>query len=192
MAVVRTAVEGLGGSLTLETQPGKGTHFTIQLPLTLAIADAVIVSVGGQKFAVPQTSVREIIQVEASALKKLENNELMTYRTGVLPVVRLAPFFGMTEADTKTSFALVMGQGVASVAILVERVFGLREIVVRSLTDALIRVPGIAAATELGDGRVVLILDPLTLARAARKQSRGEKARQTHRMIATEPVGVAG
>ena len=192
MAVVRTAVEGLGGALTLETQQGKGTHFTIQLPLTLAIADAVIVSVGGQKFAVPQTSVREIIQVDPSSLKTLENNELMPYRTGVLPVVRLAPFFGMPETDTPTSFALVMGQGIAAVAILVERVFGLREIVVRSLTDPLIRVPGIAAATELGDGRVVLILDALALARAARKQSRGEKARQAKRMIATDAVGVAG
>lgn len=172
MAVVRNAVEELGGSLTLETWPGKGTRFKIQLPLTLAIADALIVSVGGQTFAVPQVSVREIIQVEFTALKALENNELLPYRGQALPVVRLAPYFGLAGTSNQAAYALVMGQGQGLVAILVDRLFGLREIVVRSLNDPLLRVPGIAAATELGDGRLVLILDPLALARAARKQSR--------------------
>ncbi len=175
MAVVRTVVAELGGTLSLNTQPGKGTCFTIQLPLTLAIADALIVAVGGQTFAVPQVSVREVIQVESAALRRIENNELAPYRTGVLTLVRLAAYFGLPERTGGAFYALVIGTGLGAVGLVVERVVGLREIVVRPLADPLVRVPGFGGATELGDGRVVLILDALSLVRAARKQSRRER-----------------
>ena len=175
MAVVRTVVEELGGSLTLDTRIGRGTRFTIQLPLTLAIADALIVAVSGQTFAVPQVAVREVIQVEPATLTALENNELIPYRDGVLPLVRLAAFFGLAEPVGRPFYALVIGAGLAAVGLAVERVIGLREVVVRPLTDALMRVPGIAGATELGDGRAVLILDAVPLARAARKQLRSDR-----------------
>jgi two-component system, chemotaxis family, sensor kinase CheA len=177
MAVVRTVVEELGGSLTLDTRAGRGTRFAIQLPLTLAIADALIVAVGGQTFAVPLVAVREVIQVECSAPKAVENNELIPYRDGVLPLVRLGAVFGLVEQPARSFYALVAGGGPAAVGIAVERVLGLREIVVRPLTDPLVRVPGIAGATELGDGRVVLILDPMPLARAVRRQAHDERGR---------------
>lgn len=186
MAVVRAVVEELGGTLTLATRPGQGSRFTIQLPLTLAIADALIVSVGGQTFAVPQVAVREVIQVDVAALKRFEKNELLPYRDGVLPLVRLAAFFGLAERPDGSFYALVLGAGTGAVGLAVERVLGLREIVVRPLTDPLIRAPGIAGATELGDGRAVLILDVLPLARAARRQSRSEKAKPGAR--AMEPA----
>ena len=182
MAVVRNAVEELGGSLALDTRSGKGTRFTIQLPLTLAIADALIVAVGSQTFAVPQVAVREVIQVEPATLKVLENNELIPYREGVLPLVRLAAIFGLAERPAPAFYVLVIGSGLGAIGLAVDRVLGLREIVVRPLTDPLVRVPGITGATELGDGRAVLILDPLPLARAARKQSRAEKAEAGRRV----------
>jgi two-component system, chemotaxis family, sensor kinase CheA len=172
MGVVRTVIEELGGSMSLETQPGKGTHFTIHLPLTLAIADALIVTVSGQTFAVPQVAVREVLQVEPANLRVLENNELIPYRAGVLPLVRLTAFFGHPEQPGGSFHTLVIGTGRNAVGLAVERVVGLREIVVRPLADVLLRVPGIAGVTELGDGRVVLILDAVPLARAARKQLR--------------------
>ena len=172
MAVVRTVIEELGGSMTLETRVGQGTHFTIQLPLTLAIADALIVTVSGQTFAVPQVAVREVLQVEPANLRVLENNELIPYRAGVLPLVRLTTFFGQPDQPGGSFHTLVVGTGRNAVGLAVERVIGLREIVVRPLADALLRVPGIAGVTELGDGRVVLILDAVPLARAARKQTR--------------------
>jgi two-component system chemotaxis sensor kinase CheA len=184
MAVVRAVVEELGGSLALNTQVGRGTRFTIELPLTLAIADALIVSVGGQTFAVPQVAVREVIQVDPRALTTLENNEIMPYRDGVLPLVRLGAFLGLSEQPGRRCYALVVGGGLGTVGIAVERVLGLREVVVRPLTDPLVRVPGVAGATELGDGRVVLILDAMPLARAARKQSRGAKANPPTRIPA--------
>ena len=167
MAVVRTVVEELGGFLTLETQLGKGTHFRIQLPLTLAIADALIVSVAGQTFAVAQVAVREVIQVEPGTAKVLENNEIIPYRSGVLPLLRLAAFFGLARGKDQAFHVLVVGTGLSAIGLVVERVLELREIVVRPAADPLIQVTGVAGATELGDGRAVLILDTVALSRVA-------------------------
>ena len=208
MAIVKNAVLELGGTLTLETQPGTGSRFRIQLPLTLAIADALIVSVAGQTFAVPQSSVLEVIEVQSTACTRLQNSEIISYRGGVLPIIRLARLFGLSEAEhrgeaaprkvglgtrspentggnsepfapaehERTSspepntaparfYAFVVGSGLSAVGIAVDGILGLREIVVRPLTDPLVTVPGIAGATDLGDGRVVLILDTAALTR---------------------------
>jgi two-component system chemotaxis sensor kinase CheA len=167
MAVVRAAVRELGGTLALDTEPGRGTCFAIQLPLTLAITDALIVRVGGRSFAVPQSGVDEIVEVESSAIRQLENNELVAHRGGVLPLIRLARLFGLPESPRDVCHALVVGRGSAAVAFAVERVAGQREIVVRPFGDALLAVDGITGATELGDGRAVLIVDVVALARRA-------------------------
>jgi two-component system chemotaxis sensor kinase CheA len=159
MSVVKNTVLGLGGEFALDSEAGRGTRFTVQLPITLAIADALIVSAGGQKFAVPQTSVREVIEVEPASVKAFENNELIHYRGGVLPIVRLARVFELDEKYERAFHAFVVGVGLNAVGIAVDRILGQREIVVRAINDPLIQVAGIAGATELGDGRVVLILD---------------------------------
>ncbi len=177
MDVVRRVVEELGGTLTLHTHVGQGTRFAIQLPLTLAIADALIVAVGGQTYAVPQVAVREVIQVQPESLTALENNEILSYHGGVLPLLRLTAFFGSPTRPEGAFYALVVGEGIQAVGIAVDRVLGLREIVVRPLADPLVQVPGVGGATELGDGRAVLILDTAALARAARRQRRGERSK---------------
>jgi two-component system chemotaxis sensor kinase CheA len=169
MNVVRNTVVDLGGSLSLDTRRGRGTRFTIQLPLTLAITDALIVDAGGQRYAVPQSSVREVIEIDPATVTALENNEVIRYRGGVLPLLRLARLFGLKERSGRALYALVAVGGQNPVAIVVDRLSGQREIVVRTFTDPLIRIAGIAGATELGDGRVVLILDLPALAHAARK-----------------------
>lgn len=159
MAVVRNTVEGLGGTLALASEAGRGTRFTMQLPVTLAIADALIVAVGEQRFAVPQSAVREVLEVEPEKLKAFQNNEVIAYRGGVLPIIRLARLFGLTENNGRAFHAFVIGSGTSAAGIAVDRILGQREIVVRAINDPLIQVRGIAGATELGDGRVVLILD---------------------------------
>jgi two-component system, chemotaxis family, sensor kinase CheA len=169
MDVVRRAAEALGGSLSLATTPGKGTRFTARLPVTLAIADAVIVAVGGQTYAVPQSAVREVVQVEPGSATAFENNELLRLRGGVVPLVRLTDLFGAPRPEGGFP-ALVVGEGGRAVALATDRVLGLREVVVRPLADPLVQSPGLAGATELGDGRAVLILDPAGLARAARSR----------------------
>ena len=172
MDVVRRAVEELNGSLTLQTVVGKSTRFAIELPLTLAIADALIVTVEGQKYAIPQAAVREVLQVAPAAVHALEHNEIISYRTGVLPLMRLGAFFGGVVRTNGDCFVLVIGEGVHALGITVDRILGLREIVVRPLTDEMIQVDGIAGATELGDGRVVLILDAAGLMRTAKRVNR--------------------
>jgi two-component system chemotaxis sensor kinase CheA len=159
MAVVRNAVQGLGGALALASEAGRGTRFTIQLPVTLAIADALIVAVGNQRFAIPQSSVHEVMEVEPEKVKAFQSNEVIGYRGGVLPIIRLARLFGLTEKPGQALHAFVVGNGTSAAGIAVDRILGQREIVVRAINDPLIQVRGIAGATELGDGRVVLILD---------------------------------
>jgi two-component system chemotaxis sensor kinase CheA len=169
MDVVRRAVEELGGTLTLHTELGRGSRFVIQLPLTLAITDALIVSVGNERYAVPQTAVREIIEVEQSAIRSIENHELLHYHGGALTLLRLDRLFRMPDTKADSHHVLVVGEGRQSVGLVVRRMLGLREIVVRPLTDRLVQVPGISGATELGDGEVVLILDVANLLRLSKK-----------------------
>lgn len=166
MSVVKNTVLGLGGALSLDSEPGRGTRFTIQLPVTLAIADALILSAGGQKFAVPQSSVREVMEIEPDSVRAFENNEIIQYRGGVLPVVRLARLFNLDEKYERAFHLFVVGDGLNAVGIAVDRILGQREIVVRTINDPLIQVAGITGATELGDGRVVLILDAAGLVRS--------------------------
>lgn len=159
MDVVKRALEDLGGSISLATKIGEGTTLTIELPLTLAIAEALIVSVNGQRFAVPQSAVREVLEVEAASTKVLENNEIISYRGRVLPLLRLAHIFEMDSQRGETFHVLVIGEETNAVGLAVDRILGQREIVVRAIKDPLAQSRGIAGATELGDQRVVLILD---------------------------------
>jgi two-component system chemotaxis sensor kinase CheA len=167
MAVVRSAIQELGGALTLDTVAGRGTRFLVELPLTLAITDAIIASVGGQTFAVPQSSVREVIEVAPDAVRALENHEIVPYRGGVLPLLRLAGLFGLASRPGRTLHVFVTGSGASAVAVAVDRIHTQREIVVRPMTDPLVRSEGITGATDLGDGRVVLIVDLIRTTRAA-------------------------
>jgi two-component system chemotaxis sensor kinase CheA len=161
--VVKKAIEELGGRISLATRVGEGTAFTIELPLTLAIAEAFIVTVNGQRFAVPQSSVREVLEVESAATKVLENNEIISYRGRVLPLLRLARIFEMNYQREARFHVLVLGEGTNAVGLAVDRILGQREIVVRAIKDPLAQSRGIAGATELGDQRVVLILDTTAL-----------------------------
>jgi two-component system chemotaxis sensor kinase CheA len=169
MDVVKKTVESLSGTLSLSTEAGKGTTFRIELPLTLAIAEALIVTAGGETYAVPQTNVREVIEVEPSSVRALERNEIIAYREGVLPLMRLSKVFNLSSpapARDGAFHVFVTGSGPNALGIAVDRVIGHREIVVRGIGDHLIQVPGIAGATNLGDDRVVLILDVPALRRS--------------------------
>ena len=168
MAVVRRTVQELGGTMRLAWNPGQGTRFTFDLPLTLAITDALIARVGAETFAVPQATIREVIEVEAAAIHALETGEIVQYRGIPLPIVRLSKVLAVPVKPAARLHAFVVGGSGSATALVVDRIVGQREIVVRSTSDRLIRVDGIAGATDLGDGRAVLILDAAALARYAR------------------------
>jgi two-component system, chemotaxis family, sensor kinase CheA len=170
MGVVKNTVLELGGQISLETKLNQGTKFRIELPLTLAIADVLTVKVAQEIYAVPLSSVREVIEVDHHKITYLENNQIISYRAQVLPLLRLKTLFKTDLNQEKTpeqeeffrenvEYAIVVGSGLDLVGILVDRIIGKREIVVHPLIDPLVHVLGISGATQLGDGRVVLILD---------------------------------
>jgi two-component system chemotaxis sensor kinase CheA len=173
MAVVQTTVQELGGKLSLDTAPGQGTRFVIELPITLAITDAILARVGSQVFAIAQSAVREVMEIAPDTVRAIENNELAPYRDGVLPLIRLSKLFGIAPSPGRSLHVFVVGQGQAAVGLAVDRIMGQREIVVRTLADTLVKVAGVVGATDLGDGRAVLILDAPRLA----AQGRGRLAR---------------
>jgi two-component system chemotaxis sensor kinase CheA len=143
----------------------------VELPLTLSITDALIAHVGDRTFAVPQASVREVVEIDPAAIRQIEQHEIVPFRGGMLPVLRLAHVFGLAPRPRRALHVFVVGAGQDAVGIAVDRISGQREIVVRSMADPLIKVPGVGGATDLGDGRVVLILDLVALSRAARSRA---------------------
>ncbi len=163
MAVVQATMRELGGNLTMESKEGRGTQFTLVLPLTLAIVETLIVSAAGQTCAVPQSVVREILQTTEDEIQIANGIEVIPYRSGILPVVRLAGLFRLAGAKKPKMCLLVIMTERGSVGLLTENILGQREAVVRTLRDPLIQVAGIAGATELGDGKPVLILDGAAL-----------------------------
>ena len=179
MNVVQETIRELGGTLAIDTVPGDGTRFVIELPVSLAIADAIVATVGRQTFAIPQTSVREVIEVDPASLHAIENHEVAPYRGGVLPIVRLARLFRLPATPRPALHVFVIGQGLAAVGLAVDRIVGQREVVVRPMIDPLVRVDGVTGATDLGDGRVVLILDAPRLARRSVASARAFAASGT-------------
>ncbi len=163
MTVVRNAVRELGGSLRLRTDSDRGTEFTLRLPLTLSIADALIVQVESQLCALPQSHLEEIFQVSSRDVRTIQQTEVAPWRGALLPVTRLRRLFGFPPAAQELLTVIVVGSERGSTGLVVDRVRSRREIVIRALSDPLVRAPGIGGATELGDGRPILVLDPASI-----------------------------
>jgi two-component system, chemotaxis family, sensor kinase CheA len=163
MAVVQNTVRELGGTLALQTVPGRETRFTLRLPVTLSIAETFIVSVGAQTCAVPQAFVDEIVEMSEDQVRSIKHVQVIPYRDGVLPLVRLRSLFGESPLTRREQRVLVVSTERGCTGLVVDRVHAQREVVVRPMNDPLIQVSGVSGATELGDGRPVLILDPIAL-----------------------------
>jgi two-component system, chemotaxis family, sensor kinase CheA len=182
MAVVHNTVRELGGSLSLESEPGAWTRFSLRLPLTLSIAETFLVSAAGQTCAVPQGFVEEVLQFSEASVRTIQDAEVISYRGGVLPLVRLRRLFGAESSGAAQPPLLVLSSERGLCGLVVDRIHGQREVVVRAMHDPLIQVPGVSGATELGDGRPVLILDAVALSsgavrpRLARRDPRAEAA----------------
>ena len=163
MDVVRESIENLKGVIELSTAPGKGTRFLIRLPLTLAILRAVLVEVAGKAFAIPLTGVLEIVRLPRERATSILGHGVLHWRDQVVPLISLREALGLPAEEVPSSsrgrdFVLLVGEAERRVGLLAEGLLGEQELVVKPIEDPLARSPGVAGASILGDGRVVLIL----------------------------------
>jgi two-component system chemotaxis sensor kinase CheA len=167
MDVVKGKIEYLGGTLQIRSQPSQGTEFVLRLPLTLAIVQALLVEARGQTFALPLSSVDEVFSAEDMAIDTVDGAPVVILRDGTLvPLQRLdAMLFGVdprTPVEPGSSIVLVQS-GIDQCALQVDSLAGRQEIVVKPLSRLFTDSKGFSGATILGDGRVLLILDPRAL-----------------------------
>ncbi|MDR3542963.1 MAG: chemotaxis protein CheA [Desulfosporosinus sp.] len=161
MDVVKKALNDLGGMVDIKTRKGKGTTFTIRLPLTLAIIQALLVEVGEEIYAVPLSSVLETLLVNRTDIKTVGGLPMVQLRGNTLPLISLLEKFDLPFPETTSNevFVVVVGFGDKALGLIVNELRGQQEVVIKSLGDFLNNLPGIAGATILGDGKVTLILD---------------------------------
>jgi len=161
MDVVKKALNNLGGLVDITTRKGKGTTFTIRLPLTLAIIQALLVEVGEEIYAVPLSSVLETLLVEQTDIKTVGGLPMVQLRGNTLPLISLQEKFDLPAPETAIDevYVVVVGFGDKALGLIVDELRGQQEVVIKSLGDFLNNLPGIAGATILGDGKVTLILD---------------------------------
>lgn len=163
--VVKAKMEAIGGEITVASKPGQGTRFTIKLPLTLAIIQALTVSVGGEIYAIPLSNVDETTMISDQDIKMVQNQEVILIRGKVLPLYRLRHLLdvpGDAPIDEST-YVVVVRKADRQVGLVVDTLIGQHEIVIKSLGKLLSGIPGLAGAIVAGDGNVHLILDVVSL-----------------------------
>ena len=168
MDVVKRSVQALGGRISISSVPGKGSTFTMSLPLTLAVLDGMVVTVAGHTLVIPLTAIVEILLPKATEVHGFGGAaRVIGVRNGFIPLVDVGEVMGFRGSldDARAGVALLVEiEGGARSALLVDAIQGQRQVVIKSLESNYGHVPGIAAATILGDGRVALILDVDTVA----------------------------
>ncbi|MDQ1078333.1 chemotaxis protein CheW [Pseudoroseomonas cervicalis] len=174
MDVVKTNVEKIGGTIDLRSVEGKGTTFFIKIPLTLAIVSALIVEAGGERFAIPQIGVVELVRAggssEGAQIERIHATPVMRLRDKLLPLVSLSRLLQLDsraeDAKPDEGFVVVTQVGANVFGIIVDKVFDTEEIVVKPVAPILRHVTMFSGNTILGDGSVIMILDPNGIARA--------------------------
>ncbi len=173
MDVVRTNIEKIGGTIELRSTEGTGSTFIIKIPLTLAIVSALIVESGGERFAIPQLSVLELVRASNDSshrIERIHNSPVLRLRDRLLPLVTLSKILGLEEDDSDDlgqdgatgddRFIVVSQVGATTFGIIVDRVFDTEEIVVKPVAPILRHITLFSGNTILGDGSVIMILDP--------------------------------
>lgn len=173
MDVVRTNIKSLKGTINISSEKGKGTTFTMSLPLTLAIIDALMVDVAGETFAIPLDAVSETTKIEASRLTDMKGRKAVTLRGDVLGIVSLAEILGLPcrMDEQELLSVVVIHDNDRRLGIVVDNLHDRQEVVIKPLGEYLGDIHGISGATIMGDGSVILILDPHEMYMLATKTS---------------------
>jgi len=162
MDVVKTNVAKLNGSVKVESQFGAGSKFRIRLPLTIAIIQSLMVGVGEEIYAVPLSSVIETLRVTSQEIQRVDGREVITLRDEILPLVHLSEKVGLTPVSMEEDdrmYVVVTTLAEKKIGIVVTKLFGQEEIVIKSLGNYLKGHPEFSGATLTGDGKVIMILD---------------------------------
>jgi len=172
MDVVRTNIDQIGGTIDLKSVPGEGTTVTIKIPLTLAIVSALIVESAGDRFAVPQLSVIELVRAQQNSehrIERIKDTPVLRLRNKLLPLVHLRQLLGIAGGETldeTAGFIVVTQVGNQTFGIVVDQVFHTEEIVVKPMSSKLRHITMFSGTTILGDGSVIMIIDPNGIASA--------------------------
>ena len=172
MDVVRTNIDQIGGTIDLKSVPGEGTTVTIKIPLTLAIVSALIVESAGDRFAIPQLSVIELVRAQQNSehrIERIKDTPVLRLRNKLLPLVHLRQLLGIAGGeplDETAGFIVVTQVGSQTFGIVVDQVFHTEEIVVKPMSSKLRHITMFSGTTILGDGSVIMIIDPNGIASA--------------------------
>lgn len=160
--VVKSKIEGLGGRVDIESEVGKGSKFTMYLPLTLAIIQALMVKVEEEEYALPLASIEETTLVNSSDIDKVHGQDVLRLRESLIPIVdmrKVLKLNGLDKSFEEEKFAIIVSKGEKKAGLIVDELIGQQEVVIKSLGAYLGDIKGFTGATILGDGKVALILD---------------------------------
>ncbi|MBI1207926.1 MAG: response regulator [Azospirillum sp.] len=191
MDVVKTNIEKIGGTIEIKSAAGKGSTFVIKIPLTLAIVSALIVECAGERFAIPQISVVELVRAASDSehtIERLKGTPVLRLRNRLLPLVSLQHLLRLerpegVEHDDSETFIVVTQVGTYIFGIMVDRVFDTEEIVVKPVAPILRHIGMFSGNTILGDGSVIMILDPNGIASGSGDVSLAETSRAEHASV---------
>ena len=164
--VVKTKIQMLGGHVQVDSKPGFGSKFSVQLPLTLSIISAMLVRLGSEKYAIPLSSIVETSAIQKNQIRNIHGNKMVEYRNNVIPLVSLSTLFNVPDFNEdleEETEIVVVRKGDKQVALMVDEFIGQQEIVLKTLGKYLSGLFAISGATILGDGQVALIIDPNAL-----------------------------
>ena len=188
MDVVKSNIEQIGGQVDIASTPGAGSVFTIKIPLTLAILPALVVGAAGQRFALPQANVTELVRAGGEfehPIEHIHDVKMIRLRDALLPLVDLSAVLGLSQAQAST-FVVIMQFGDRRFGVAVDEILDTEEIVVKPVAGSLRDIPHFSGSTILGDGSVILILEPNALAKVAGECSALEE------LQAADETGAAG
>ena len=158
--VVKTMIEKLNGTVQVTSEQGRGSKFSIRLPLTLAIIQGLLVRVGTETYSIPIASVIESVRVKKEEINTIDNYEVLNVRNEVISVLRLSRLFGIrTDEDGDYCFVVIVGSQDKKIGVMVDALIGEEDVVIKPLKDQFTQSPGVAGASILGDGSVSLIID---------------------------------
>ena len=158
--VVKSNIEKLKGSVSVTSEKGVGSKFTIRLPLTLAIIQGLLVRVGKEVYSIPITNIIESVRVKQGEINTIDNYEVLNVRNEVISILRLSRLFNIKDAGKgEYNFIVIVGSQEKKIGIMVDSLIGEEDVVIKPLHDKFTSSPGIAGASILGDGSVSLIID---------------------------------